>query len=146
MSMGAVAAVGGIAGKVVSSVGGVLDELITSDEERRNLDVAMERIRQLPELKELEERIALAQHPSVFVAGARPFVIWAAGFGIAFNVIAVPLLNWIGAVRFADAGFVPITQLDWDHLMVLAGLAGGASWVRHMDKVRGVARNNMMGG
>ena len=146
MSLAGATALGGVAGKLVGSVGGVLDDLITSDEERANVEIAMERIRQLPELKELDERIALARHPSIFVAGAWPFVIWAAGVGIAFNVIAVPLLNWLGTVRYGAAGFAPIMVLDWDHLMVLAGLAGGTSWIRHMDKVRGVARNNLMGG
>lgn len=122
--------------------GTILDDVITSEEERGELRVKLAQIAQASELKALDERIAFAQHPSIFVAGGRPFVIWAAGLGIAFNVIVVPLLNWGGSM-WGGPDFLQIADLDWDKLLVLAGLAGGTSWVRHMDKVRGVSRANL---
>lgn len=135
--------------KIVTDVflreaGTILDDVITSDEERGQLRVELAKIEQAAELKALDERIAFAQHPSIFVAGGRPFVIWAAGLGIAFNVMVVPLLNWAGSM-WGGIDFVQIADLDWDKLLVLAGLAGGTSWVRHMDKVRGVGRANLSG-
>jgi hypothetical protein len=123
-------------------VGGLLEKIVTSDEERGQLQLALAKIGQAAELKSLDERIAFAQHPSIFVAGGRPFVIWAAGVGIAFNVVFIPLLNFAGEM-LGGPDFAALQDLDWDKLLVLAGLAGGTSWVRHMDKVRGVARANL---
>lgn len=131
-----------IVGDLIEGVGHVIDEVHTSDEERLDKRALLMRIRQLPQLKELEERIAFARHPSVFVAGGRPFVIWVAGFGVGFNVIGVALLNWIGAM-WGGTEFIPIDKLDWTELGVLAGLAGGTSFVRHLDKLKGVARENL---
>ena len=130
---------------VIREVGGVLDDVITSEEERRALAIELERVRQAPELKALDERIAFAQHPSLFVAGARPFVIWVAGLGIAWDVMMLPVMNWVLALveAFGATGVPPIDALGWDKLTILAGLAGGTSWIRHMDKVKGVARANL---
>ena len=130
---------------LIREVGGVLDDVITSKEERIALRVEMERVRQAPELKALDERIAFAQHPSLFVAGARPFVIWVAGLGIAWDVMMLPVMNWVLALAeaFGATGVPPIDALGGDKLTILAGLAGGTSWIRHMDKVKGVARANL---
>ena len=130
---------------LIREVKGVLDDVITSDEERGRLKIELEKVRQAPELKALDERIAFAQHPSLFVAGARPFVIWVAGLGIAWDVMMLPVMNWVLALAeaFGATGVPPIDALGWDKLTILAGLAGGTSWIRHMDKVKGVARANL---
>ena len=130
---------------LIREVKGVLDDVITSEEERGQLRIELEKVRQAPELKALDERIAFAQHPSLFVAGARPFVIWVAGLGIAWDVMMLPVMNWVLALAeaFGASGVPPIAALGWDKLTILAGLAGGTSWIRHMDKVKGVARANL---
>ena len=130
---------------LIREVKGVLDDVITSEEERGQLRIELEKVRQAPELKALDERIAFAQHPSLFVAGARPFVIWVAGVGIAWDVMMLPAMNWVLALlaAFGADGVPPIDALGWDKLTILAGLAGGTRWIRHMDKVKGVARSNL---
>ena len=133
-----------LGGGIVKSAGEVLDNLITSDEERGHIEIEKLKIELAPVLKEMDERIAQAQHPSLFVAGGRPFVIWATGAGVAFNVICVGLLNWAGAM-WGGPEYIPLDRLDWTELGVLAGLAGGTGFVRHLDKVKGVARDNLKG-
>lgn len=127
---------------ILGQAGKIIDDVVTSDEERGELRLKMAEISQAVELKALDERIAFAQHPSVFVAGGRPFIIWAAGVGIAVNFVAIPLANIFWPI-FAPEAAQPIASLDWDKLLVLAGLAGGTSWVRHLDKVAGVSRANL---
>jgi hypothetical protein len=127
---------------VLREAGAILDDVVTSEEERGQLRVELKKIEQAVELRTLDERIAFAQHPSVFVAGARPFIIWAAGVGIATNFVLIPLANTLWPIIAPDAAR-EIASLDWDKLLVLSGLAGGTSWVRHLDKVRGVARSNL---
>lgn len=133
-----------LTGGIVKTAASALDELITSDEERGAIEIKKLELELKPLLAEMDERIAQANHPSLFVAGGRPFVIWATGVGVAFNVMGVGLLNWIG-VMWGGPEFVAIERLDWTELGVLAGLAGGSSFVRHLDKAKGVARSSMKG-
>lgn len=121
--------------------GKIIDNVVTSEEERGQLRVRMAEISQAVELKTLDERIAFAQHPSIFVAGGRPFIIWAAGVGIAMQFVAIPLANI--AITIVAPDTPPVAPMDWDNLLVLAGLAGGTSWVRSMDKAKGIARSNL---
>ena len=118
--------------------GKIIDNVVTSEHEKGQLKVELAKVSQAVELKALDERIAFAQHPSIFVAGGRPFIIWAAGVGIGVQFVAIPLANILLKVLSPETPAVE--TMDWDNLLVLAGLAGGTSWVRHMDKVRGVGR------
>lgn len=131
-----------LSGGLVESAGKIIDDLHTSDEERGAIDIEKLRLELLPVLREADERVAQAKHPSLFVAGARPAMMWIAGGGVGFNVIGVALLNWVGAMWGGDV-YIPLERLDWTELTVLVGLAGGTGWMRHMDKVKGVARINM---
>lgn len=146
MSITAIAAAGGAAKGVLEGVGSVLDELFTSDEERARAKLALEKLANEPFMKELDLAMKQAEHPSVFVAGARPAGLWAAAIGIAITAFT-PILNWILALVAAFNGepLPPVPVLEWEVLMILAGFGGGAHWVRHMDKRHGVARSNLGG-
>lgn len=133
-----------LTGGIVKTAAGALDELITSDEERGAIEIKKLELELKPLLKEMDERIAQAQHPSIFVAGGRPFVIWVAGVAIGFNAIGVGVMNWAGSM-WGGPDFIPLTEIEWENMMMLVGLAGGASWVRHMDKAKGVARSSLKG-
>lgn len=71
-----------------------------------------------------------AAHKSLFVAGARPFIMWVCGIGLAYNILLHPILDiWLD---------MPIidTSLLYPVLMGLLGLGGMRSW----EKSKGVAR------
>ena len=65
----------------VKAVGDVLDELFTSREEELTLDTIKQRLAQKPQLAQTTVNEVQAAHRSIFVAGARPFLMWVCGFG-----------------------------------------------------------------
>ena len=46
-------------------------------------------------LGQIDVNKAQAQHPSVFVAGARPAVMWIGAFGLAYAAIIEPLARFV---------------------------------------------------
>ena len=79
-----------------------------------------------------------AKHSSIFVAGARPFLIWVGGSALALDFIARPLTSWAFAIWWPHIPALPslVSENLWELIMGLLGLAG----LRTFEKVKGVAR------
>jgi len=74
-------------------------------------------------LGQIEINKAEAQHPSVFVAGARPAVMWIGAFGLAYAAVIEPIARFAARVVFDYAGEFP--ALDTTITMqVLFGILG----------------------
>lgn len=72
-----------------------------------------------------------AKHPSLFVSGARPFILWVCGIAMANNYLIVP---------YAVAAGLAVPSLDLGEMMpVLMGILG-LGGMRSFDRSRGVAR------
>lgn len=85
-----------------------------------------------------------AKHPSIFVAGWRPFIGWVCGMALVWNFIVQPLLLWL-AWMIPDLGIDMSTapKLDTGELMtVLLGMLG-LGGLRTYEKRLGTARENM---
>lgn len=124
---------GGAVAEPVQAVGNVLDELFTSDEEELTLEIAKQRLAQKPNLAQSEVNKAQAQHRSVFVAGARPFLMWVCGVGFLFAFVINPILQWL----FPDQGTpeLPLGVM-LELTLGMLGLAG----LRTIEKIKGVAK------
>lgn len=73
-----------------------------------------------------------AEHPSIFVAGWRPFLGWVCGFGLAYNIIVVPFLSiWLTMPEIDDS-------LLWQTLTGMLGLGA----FRTYEKTKGVSRTS----
>src|SRR5574343_733545 len=83
-------------------------------------------------LAQLEINAREAAHPSLFVAGWRPFVGWTCGMGLAFASILYPLLVWLARVR----GWPSPPTLDTDVLMYVLGAILGVGTLRTVEKAR----------
>jgi len=85
---------------------------------------------------QLEINKAEAQHKSVFVAGARPFIIWTGGFSLLCSGILHPILMWIWA--FAEMKGEAPPMIDSGAIVgIVSGLLG-VSGMRSYDKKNGV--------
>jgi len=85
-----------------------------------------------------------AAHPSIFVAGWRPFIGWVCGVALVWNFIIQPLLLWV-AWMMPELGIDMSTapKLDSGELMtVLLGMLG-LGGLRTYEKRLGVNRENM---
>ena len=121
----------------VEAIGSVLDRLFTSDDERAQAAIVMEKLRQHPaELQVALNRIEAA-HASVFVAGWRPAVGWLCAFGIGWAWIGHPLFLWAAAL-WAPALQPP--EIVTDHLFELVLALLGMAGLRSFEKTKGRAR------
>lgn len=75
-----------------------------------------------------EVNLAEAQSTSLFVAGARPFILWVCGLAVAYKFIVRPIISlWVDAPD-VDAGAL------WPLLTGILGLGGMRSW----EKSKGI--------
>jgi len=81
-----------------------------------------------------------AEHASLFVAGARPFILWVCGVAYAYHYVAQPMLAFL----LAAAGHnILLPSFDMDSLnTVLLGLLG-LSGMRTIEKTKGVSRESL---
>ncbi len=87
-------------------------------------------------IAQLEINAREAAHPSVWVAGWRPFFGWAGGVAFVYATVAHPLLSWWAAIRGWPAP--PMLNLDlmWAVIAGILGIGG----LRSFEKSRGVAK------
>lgn len=133
--MSAIAAdvVGGAVKGVVEGVGGVLDRLFTSDEERAKLALARIEIERLPALKQIEVNLAEAAHPSVFVAGWRPAIGWVCALALVWAFLLQPMATW--AITTFALG-LPVPPIVTDHLFELVLAMLGMAGLRTFEKTK----------
>lgn len=86
-------------------------------------------------LAQLDINKAEAQHPSLFVAGSRPFIIWAGGFSLAWTGIIHPLLTWVWA--FSEMAGDPPPVIEAAALTAIVSGLLGVGGMRSYDKSKG---------
>ena len=90
---------------------------------------------------QIDTNIEQAKHPSVFVAGARPFLLWVCGFGYLWQYLLAPWLGWIGQIIDPTIPLPP--SLDIGPLATLTLGMLGLGGLRTYEKRLGVARNSL---
>ena len=78
-----------------------------------------------------------AKSSSLWVSGARPFILWGCGFAMLYAAMFEPIMRFVAVVCFAYAGNFPAldTTLTTQVLLGLLGLSG----MRTLDKIKGVS-------
>lgn len=118
----------------------ILNRVIPDKAERARAEVELLKMAAEGELRQtiaqLEINAKEAMHPSVWVAGWRPFFGWAGGVGFLWSTIGQPVLTWYGSARGWPAP--PEVNLDllWAVVTGLLGIGG----LRTVEKVRRVTK------
>ena len=129
---------------LIGPVTGLLDKVIEDKDKKNALahEIATMAGRQAHDLAmaQANANIEQSKHPSLFVAGARPAIMWICALGLFTNFFIMPIAQWIVTVWYPG---YPLPQMDTGELMTLTlsllGLGGMRSW----EKSKGVARENM---
>ena len=97
---------------------------------------------QMIDLQKAQAEINLeqAKHPSIFVSGSRPAILWICALGLAWQFFLAPLMNW--AVVISGSTIQP-PVINTEGLMTLTLSLLGLGGLRTAEKWKGVARNNM---
>lgn len=126
--------------KFLQPITGIIDKLVPDKTKKMELEHAIKT--QMFELSKQQNEVNLAQakHGSIFVAGARPAIMWICALGLFWSFFLAPLLNW-GVVVFG-VDIQPPT-INTEGLMTLTLSLLGLGSMRSYEKAKGVARNNM---
>jgi len=85
-----------------------------------------------------------AKHSSIFVAGARPFIMWVCGSALLWQFLLEPMATW-GLLAFSVRDIPPFPKLDIAPLMTLLLGMLGLGGLRTYEKRLGVERNSISG-
>lgn len=118
----------------------LFDRFIPDPAEKAKAEMELIRMAADGELKQVIAQLEInakeAAHPSLWVAGGRPYFLWIGGTGFGYAVILQPLLAWIAAIKGWPAPPLPDVDLLW---VVVSGLLG-ISGLRSVEKIKGAAK------
>lgn len=117
----------------------LLDRFIPDPAQKAAAEMELVRMAADGDLKkvigQLEINAKEAAHPSIFVAGGRPFIMWICGVGFAYAAIFQPLLTWLSAIK----GWPVPPDVNAEVLMYVLGGVLGLGSFRTFEKTKGVA-------
>lgn len=87
-------------------------------------------------IAQLEINAKEAAHPSIFVAGWRPFFGWGSGVAFLYATIVQPLLAWLAVVK----GWPSPPSLNLDLLWVVITGMLGIGGMRTFEKAKGITK------
>jgi len=119
-------------GETAEKVAGVIDRFVETAEEKKAAEQILMKIQQEPDRWQAEINKAQASHRTMFVAGARPFIMWVCGVGLAFEFIVNPILVWATGNPGPEINATLLMDL------VLATLGLGA--MRTYEKQKGLTK------
>jgi hypothetical protein len=127
-----------IVGDIIQTVGNLASDLYTSEKESRQLDIddynaETKRLESQTEINKIE-----AGSASLWVAGARPFIMWVCGVAFAYATVLEPILRFGSKVWFGYTGDFPVIDTNLT-MQVLFGILG-LGVMRSFDKVKGTAK------
>jgi len=118
----------------------VIDRVFPDETQAKQAKLELFKLKQSGELtqllKQLEINHAEVANASVFVSGARPFIMWICGIGLAIQFLLAPLVTW-GALLFHINLVLP--SLDSGTLLTLLFGMLGLGGMRTVEKLNGVA-------
>ena len=126
--------------KFFKPISDLIGKAIPDKTKRMELEASIKS--QMIDLQKSQNEINLAQakHGSIFVAGARPAILWICALGLAWQFFLAPLMNW--AVVISGSTIQP-PVINTEGLMTLTLSLLGLGGLRTAEKWKGVARNNM---
>lgn len=144
-----------LGGGLVESVGKIIDDVHTSDEEREAAALESQKLDTQLAMGVHETNKAEAQHASVFVAGWRPAIGWVCAAALAMVYIPKALVltaiwTYAAIVTVAEWKGVGMPQLPAfpdlgvADLMALVGTMLGMAWMRSKETVQGAARSERL--
>ena len=126
-----------LGGDLVKSVGGIIDSLHTSQEEKDNAKIKLQALENELKTKQIDVNKVEAGHRSIFVAGWRPFLGWVSGISVAFVYLFQPFIVMVLKIFGSD---IELPTLDLSQLMPLILGMLGLGGLRTIEKAKGVSK------
>ena len=130
----------GIVESVVGIAGKVLDKFVEDKDLKRKLNAELKSQIISLDLAQAQTNLEQAKHSSVFIAGARPAIMWICAFGLGWQFVFQPVAAWILAVSGSE---LMLPLFETEGLMPLTLSLLGLGSMRSFEKFKGIQRNNM---
>ena len=130
----------GIVESVIGVAGKVLDKFVEDKDHKTKLTHELKSQIVSLDLAQAQTNLEQAKHPSIFVAGARPAIMWICAFGLGWQFVFQPVAVWCIAVSGID---VVLPIIETEGLMSLTLALLGLGGMRSFEKSKGIQRNNM---
>jgi uncharacterized membrane protein YeiB len=130
---------------LIGPVTGILDKFV-EDRDAKNamaheIATMAEKAAHEAQMAQAQANTEQAKHPSLFVAGARPAIMWICAAAMGYHFVLQPFL--VFGVLVAGIEIPALPELDMASLMpVLLGILG-LGGMRSYEKVKNVARENL---
>ena len=126
--------------QVLGLAGPILDKFIEDKDAKNQIAAQLEQQLVGLQAAQAQANIEPRKEPSLFVAGARPAIMWICALGLMTNFFIMPIAEWVVSVWFPGR-WLPSLQTEELMTLTLAllGLGGMRSW----EKSKGVARESM---
>ena len=121
----------------LKQVASVIDELHTSEEEKLDKKILMQRIQQKLAEKQLDVNAKEAGHRSVFVSGWRPAIGWTGGFALMFEFILSPSIELYS--KFAGLELIA-PDIQTGPLLAIVTSMLGVAGMRSFEKAKGLTK------
>ena len=127
-------------GGIISSVAPIVDKFIEDKDKSNELKAQLEQSIIGLQKAQADANIAQAKHPSIFVAGARPAIMWICALGLLWSFFIAPILNWAVAVSGSD---IPLPAIQTEGLLTLTLSLLELGGMRSFEMWENEARNNL---
>ena len=91
-------------------------------------------------LAQIEVNKEQAKSPSIFVAGARPAIMWICALGLCWQFFLGPILGWASSIWWPGT---PMPVLEVEGLMTLTMSLLGLGAMRSYEKSKKIHRDNI---
>ena len=132
--------IGGLLGGkdgALKQVASVIDDLHTSEEEKLDKKILMQRIQQKLAEKQLDGNRQVASHRSVFVSGWRPAIGWMGALALGFEFILSPAIEWYS--KFAGLNLTA-PEIQTGPLLAIVTSMLGVAGLRSFEKAKGITK------
>lgn len=126
---------------LISAIANLIGRFFPDQTEVQKAELAIELEKIVGEFQNSQAQMAInakeAEAHSLFISGGRPFCIWLGGIGLAYHVVLIPMILFIGV----NMGYHPILPaFDYNLLQTMLFGLLGLSGMRTYEKIKGVSR------
>ena len=118
----------------------IIDQFVEDKDAKANIKAKLQSELIALDAAQAQANIEQSKHPSIFVAGARPAIMWICALGLMTNFFLMPIAEWVVAIWFPGT---PLPRVEAGELMTLTLSLWGRGGLRTLGKMKGVARENM---
>ena len=125
---------------VIGLAAPLLDKFVVDKDKKAEFEHELKMVLHNANLQQNQINLEQAKHPSIFVAGARPAIMWICAFGLAWAYVIAPIANWAVVI---SGSTLPLPEIATEGLMTLTLSMLGLGGMRSFEKMNGIARENL---